>query len=116
MIALKTVLCPVDFSPATSRQVDLAVDLCRAFGARLVLHHNLHSMGIGASVGWMWNADHHGDPQKRAEAKMQECMDRVPDGVSMEPLITQGPNSQMVLAVAEAVDASLILLTAHETM
>ena len=60
MIALETVLCPVDFSPATLRQVDVAADLCRTFSARLVLHHNRHSLGAVASVGWMWNADHHG--------------------------------------------------------
>ena len=58
MIALKTVLCPVDFSAATPRQVDLAAELSRTFGARLVLHHNRHSLGAVASVGWMWNADH----------------------------------------------------------
>ena len=58
MMPIRTVLCPVDFSPATSRQVDVAADLCRAFRARLVLHHNVASMGTVASVGWMWNADH----------------------------------------------------------
>ena len=36
MFALHTVLCPVDFSPATPRQVDIAADLCRAFGAKLI--------------------------------------------------------------------------------
>lgn len=116
MNALKTVLCPVDFSPATPRQVDLAADLCRAFGARLVLHHNRHSTGIGPSVGWMWNADHHGDPEADADAKLRECVSRVPEGVAVEPLITQGPTSRMVLAMAEAIDADLVLLTAHGTM
>jgi hypothetical protein len=37
MIAIRTILCPVDFSPATPRQVDLAANLCLAFNARLVL-------------------------------------------------------------------------------
>ena len=32
MIALQTVLCPVDFSSATPRQVDLAADLARVAG------------------------------------------------------------------------------------
>lgn len=115
MIALKTVLCPVDFSPATTRQLDLAAELSRAFGARLVVHHNLQSFGTGASVGWMWNADH-GNPQAAAEARLRECLSRVPDDVPVEPLITEGPNSRAVLTVAEAADADLVLLTAHETM
>ena len=81
MIALKTVLCPVDFSPATPRQVDLAAELSRTFGARLVLHHNRHSMGTVASVGWMWNAAHHGDSQVVVDAKLRDCLARLPEGV-----------------------------------
>lgn len=116
MIALKTVHCPVDFSPATPRQVDLAADLCRAFGARLVLHHNRHALGIGASVGWMWNADHQGEGPGAAETKLRECLSRVPEGVAVEHLLTQGPTSRMMLVVAEALNADLMLLTAHGTM
>ena len=53
MLSVRTVLCPVDFSSATPRQVELAVDLCRAFGARLVLHHNVIEVAIGSGVSWM---------------------------------------------------------------
>ena len=91
MIAIETVLCPVDFSPATPRQVDVAAELCRTFNARLVLHHNRHSLGSVASVGWMWNADHQGDSQTVVEAKLRDCLSRVPEGVSAEPLMTEGP-------------------------
>jgi universal stress protein A len=115
MIALRTVLCPVDFSPATDRQVDVAVDLCRAFGAKLVLHHNRHSLGTGASVGWMWNADHHGDSEASAEAHLQQSLRRVPKTVDVEGLVTQGPNSVAVMAVADSVSADLLVLTSHGT-
>jgi hypothetical protein len=116
MIALETVLCPVDFSPATPRQVDLAAEVCRAFGARLVLHHNRQSFGAVASVGWMWNADHHGDSQAAVETKLQDCLGRVPEAVRAEPLITEGPASRAVLAAGELVMADLVVLTAHGTM
>ena len=115
MIALRTVHCPVDFSPATPRQIDLAADLCRAFGARLVVHHNRHALGGGASVGWMWNAEHRHDPPETADTKLRECVARVPDGVAVEPLITQGPLSRMIMAVGDAVKADLVVLTAHAT-
>ena len=116
MFALKTVLCPVDFSSATPRQVDIAADLCRAFGAKLVLHHNKHSFGTGASIGWMWNADHRGQSQSSLEAKLQECLARVPVGVQAEAHMTEGPVSRAVLAVSEAFGADLIVLTAHGTL
>ncbi|HVL69856.1 MAG TPA: universal stress protein [Vicinamibacterales bacterium] len=113
MLPLRTVLCPVDFSPATGRQIDLAADVCRAFGARLVLHHNRHSLGTGASVGWMWNADHHGECRATLEARLQEWLTRVPADVGADGLITEGPVSRAVLAVGEAVGADLVVLTAH---
>jgi len=116
MIALKTVLCPVDFSPATPRQVDLAAELSRTFGARLVLHHNRHSMGTVASVGWMWNAAHHGDSQAVVEAKLRDCLARVPEGVRAEPLTTEGPASRAVVAAGNLVKADLVVLTAHGTL
>lgn len=116
MIALRTVLCPVDFSPATPRQVDVAADLCRAFGAKLVLHHNRHSLGTGASVGWMWHADHPCQPQKSVEEKLRDCAARVPEGIQVEPLITEGPVSRAVLVVGEAVGADLVVLTTHGSM
>jgi nucleotide-binding universal stress UspA family protein len=106
----------VDFSPATARQVEVAADLCRAFGAKLVLHHNRHALGTGASVGWMWNADHHGDSGASVEAKLGEWLARVPEGVTAERLITEGPVSRAILAVSEAADADLIVLTAHGTL
>ena len=112
MIALKTVLCPVDFSPATSRQIDLAADLCHAFDAKLIVHHNRHALA-GAGVGWMWNADHRGETQASLEKKVQECVDRVSGRVRAEALLTEGPRSQLVLAAADASDADLIVLTAH---
>jgi nucleotide-binding universal stress UspA family protein len=116
MIALETVLCPVDFSPATPRQVDLAAELCRAFGARLVLHHNRHSLGAGASVGWMWNAEHQGDSQAALDAKLRDCLARIPVSVPVEPLVTEGPVSRAVLAAGELVNADLVVLTAHGTL
>lgn len=116
MIALETVLCPVDFSAATPRQVDLAAELSRTFGARLVLHHNRHSLGNVASVGWMWNAAHHGDSPTVVEAKLRDCLARVPEGVRAEPLTTEGPASRAVLAAGDLVNADLVVLTAHGTL
>jgi nucleotide-binding universal stress UspA family protein len=116
MIALETVLCPVDFSPATPRQVDMAAELCRTFGARLVLHHNRQSLGAVSSVGWMWKADHQGDTQAVVDAKLRDCLLRVPEGVRAEPLTTEGPASRAVLAAGELVKADLVVLTAHGTL
>ncbi len=112
MIALETVLCPVDFSPATPRQIDLAANLCHAFDAKLIVHHNRQALA-GAGVGWMWNADHRGETNASLETKVQDYVARVSDRVRAEALLTEGPRSQLVLAAADACGADLMVLTAH---
>lgn len=113
MLSLRTVFCPVDFSPATDRQVALAVDLCRAFGARLVLHHNVTSVAVGAGVGWMYAADHPPMSRPKIEAMLHDLQASRPAGVEVDIRITHGPSSHAVLAESEAVEADLVILTTH---
>ena len=112
MIAIRTVLSPVDFSPATARQVDVAAGLCQKFKARLVLHHNLSAVAVGAGVGWMYAADH----PPMSEETVQQHLDQLAESrteIETETTITQGPSSVAVLAVSEAVSADLIVLSTH---
>ena len=88
MIAIRTVVCPVDFSPATTRQVDLASDVCRAFGARLILHHNVSDLSVGAAVGWMWHADHEPLQPDSVDERMRNLISSVPAGVDVEGCVT----------------------------
>lgn len=112
MFAIRTILCPVDFSPATPRQVDLAASLCRAFNARLVLHHNLAVMAIGSGVGWMWAADHPPVSEETAQERLAALAESK-TGLDIETSITRGPASASVLAVSEAVRADLVVLSTH---
>ena len=85
---VKTILCPVDFSSMSQRNVRMAVEVCKRVGARLVLHHNLVVRPPGLlSVAWIWSEDHDaGEEQKAAEvpAKLQELFDQSPEGVEYE--------------------------------
>ena len=113
MIAIRIVVCPVDFSEATSRQVDLAADVCCAFGARLVLHHNVTDVSVGAGVGWMWHADHEPPPRSSVDERLRALAHRVPAGVEVETCITRGAATEAVLTVSDAAEADLIVLSAH---
>ncbi|MEQ1907769.1 MAG: universal stress protein [Vicinamibacterales bacterium] len=110
MLSIRTVLCPVDLSPSTSRHVDVAVGICRAFGARLVLHHNIVDLGIGPAVGWMW-APGHPEAEQTAEQRLRELMAHVPEGTESEVRITHGPVVDSVISVSRSVEADLIVLS-----
>ena len=112
MLSIRTVLCPVDFSASTARQVDLAVDLCRAFGARLILQHNKVELAIGAGVGWMWEPSHAG-PALTPEQQLKEMLARVPAGTDAEMRLTRGPIVDAVVTVSRAVGADLVVLSAR---
>lgn len=113
MIAIRTALCPVDFSPASLRQVELAADICRAFDARLVLHHNVNDVSAGAGVAWMWRADHPAPQWADAVERLGQLAERVPGGVPLETCVTNGGVTTAVLSVAEAADADLVVLSEH---
>jgi len=115
MIEIRTVLCPVDFTSATPRQVGLATALARTFGARLVLHHNLTSLAPGAGVGWMWNADHPPESPAVVERKLQALLEEVGQQVPVEARMTSGQVSDTVNAMSDSVDADLVVLSTHET-
>jgi nucleotide-binding universal stress UspA family protein len=114
MIAIRTILSPVNFSPATARQVGVAAGLCEKFNARLVLHHNLSAVAIGAGVGWMWAADHPAMSEETVQRRLYELAQSCTE-IETETRITQGPSSVAVLAVSEAVGADLIVLSTHNT-
>lgn len=114
MRSLNTILCPVDFSEATPRQVKLAADIARLSGGRLVLHHNLASLGLGAGVGWMWSADQRPPlSSEEAAARLESLAAECASGVAVELRITEGPASRAVVTISNAIDADLIVLSTH---
>jgi len=112
MLSIRTVLCPVDLSPSTARQVDLAADLCRAFGARLVLHHNRIELAIGSGVGWMWEPGHAG-AALAADAQLQQLLAGLPANLAADVRVTHGPIADAVRVVSHAVGADLVVLRAR---
>lgn len=114
MVAIRSVLCPVDLSAASERQVDLAGQLCRLYGARLTLHHNVAALPVGAAVGWMYAGGHSGGPsEEEVEARLGTLLARLPEGVESEGRITRGMPSQTVMAVGDLVAADLVVLATH---
>jgi nucleotide-binding universal stress UspA family protein len=112
---LKTVLCPVDFTALVPRELQLAIEVCRAFGSRLVLHHNVAEIGPGLSRAWDWDSTHRRDEASfpDAERRMKAMLASVGDGIEAEAVVTRGPLAAVVLALAEQLPVDLIILASH---
>jgi hypothetical protein len=114
MTTIHTVLCPVDFSPATRPQVQLAGAICHAFGARLVLHHNIGTAPPAMGVGWMWHlTPHKFESDDAVQQKLEALRQDVPDVRNVAVTITRGTITQAVLDVGEQFEADLVVLSMH---
>ena len=117
MTEIRTIVCPVDFTPISERNLRMGVELCRRMGARLILHHNLNVRPPGfLSVTWMWSEDHESEAEQRAEevpTQLQDLFSQIPDGVEYEARVTKGPLEETLLFVSRGLPADLIIMGTH---
>jgi universal stress protein A len=116
MPQIKIVLCPVDFSDLSRRELALAVDVCEAFGARLVVHHNLAAAPPGLTRAWEYNELHRSDGQlsePEAERRLRALMAELPKSVAAEASISRGPVGSVLFEMAKQLPADLLILGSH---
>jgi nucleotide-binding universal stress UspA family protein len=115
MIQIRTVLCPIGFDDLDPKEVALAVEVCRSFGARLVLHHNLGGAPPGASMSWMWQQAHPNgrSTEERAAERLHRLLATLPEGVRAEAHISAGLAGPAILEVERQVGADLVVMATH---
>lgn len=112
---IRTILCPIDYSDVSAQELDVAVEVARAFGARLVVHHNRAAISPGLARQWDWDSTHCTDHYTEAEAerRMQSVLNGLPKEVRAEGVVSTGPVGMAVLSLAEQLPADLIVLGSH---
>ena len=113
MKPIETVLCPVDFTTASDSARALASDVADAFGARLVLHHNLSGPAPGLGRGWEWERESFDDHETAARQAMDRALAEVPSKLAAEARLTRGPLFLVVRHLAAEVSADLVVLACH---
>ena len=112
---IRTILCPIDFSNLSGTEIQSAAEVGRAFGARLVLHHNRMAIAPGLARAWDWEATHRTERLGEAEAerRMAAALGAVPAGIPAEGVISAGPVGLVVQALAEQLPADLVVIGSH---
>lgn len=115
MIPIRTVLCPIGFDDLDPKEVALALDICRAFGARLVLHHNLGGAPPGASMSWMWDQAHPNgkSTEERAAERLRQLLAALPKDVQAEAHLSAGVAGPAILEMERQVGADLVVMATH---
>jgi len=112
MLQIHKVLCPIDFSDLNIRELELAVDVCRSFNARLILHHNVHVSPLGASTSWMWQQEHRekADDEDGAAGLLRDILAELPLDIDAEARLSNGLAAPSILQVEEQTQADLVIL------
>ena len=117
MTRIRTVLCPLDFSALSERELPLAADICKRFGAQLVIQHNIDLVPpIYLANAWMYSESNmYPEEEKEAEAsrRIKQILDRQPSSVRAEGKITFGNLEESILTLARQLPADLILMGTH---
>lgn len=117
MALLNTILCPVDFTPVSQLELQLAVALASRFDAELVIQHNL-AFGAGLGVSWMHEQERYQEDRAReaeVRANLSAMLAALPADVRVRSrgAITYGALHHDVEQLTRAVDADLIVVGTH---
>jgi nucleotide-binding universal stress UspA family protein len=112
---IRTVLCPIDFSGLDDGELAIALEVCRTFDAKLVLHHDMPAADPGFSRIRDWTKARQGEMahEDLAAARLRALLDRVAGTVPSDAVVTSGPLVESVLALAERLPADLMVLGSH---
>ncbi len=115
MVDIKTVLCPIDFSDLSRRELTLAIEVCAALGARLVMHHNIAEVPPGLTRQWEWAQYHQAGYINADEtaARLRQLLAEVPAGVAAEATVSHGPVGVVLLDMTARLPADLVVLGYH---
>jgi universal stress protein A len=117
MSEIKTVLCPVDFSPVSEVELNLATQLCERFGARMVLQHNIDDVPpVYLANAWMYSETHmYPEEEKEAQASLtlRAMLEKLSKSIKCEGKITFGRLEESILQLAGQLPADLIVMGTH---
>jgi nucleotide-binding universal stress UspA family protein len=111
MSTIKHILVPVDFSPASDRALDKAVQLAQAFDARITLLHIWSLPAVGYAEGLAWPID---DLQQAAREALGDVYAKT---VKLHPntdsVLLEGNEWKQILETVKNRGCDLVVMGTH---
>ena len=118
MMDIKTVLCPIDFSTLSDRELRLAAQICERFGARMMVQHNIDDVPpVFLANAWMYSETHmYPEEEREAQASrlLKAAFEKLPKSIKYEGRITFGKLDECILHLARQLPADLIVMGTHD--
>jgi nucleotide-binding universal stress UspA family protein len=114
MVALRRILCPVDFSDTSHHAFQYAVLLARQMGAELVVLHVIEEAPLFTSYGGLPNLDFPREREDSAQRDMTALVSAADaHGVRIRTQVLHGSNYKAILRFAEENQMDLIVMGTH---
>lgn len=113
---LRTIVVPIDFSPAAADAKEWAIDLARRYGASVVVAHVVEPVAWPVSPeGLMLTPTDLVGPNRREldAALAAECAAIEKSGVAAQPVLLDGKPAAEIAALARRCEAELIVMGTH---
>lgn len=115
MLSVKRILVPTDFTDASEHALAYALDLAETFNASVTLMHSYEvpivAFPDGALVA---TADVAGRIAEVAKAALESAVKRARGrGISLDSVLREGVTTEEINAVANDIDADLIVIGTH---
>lgn len=111
----KTILVPIDFSEASDKALDYAVDLAKRLDARVVLMHAFEIPLVGFPDGVLAaTAEIAGRILTASQKALDEAIEkRKGTGVEITPLLKQADPRDAIVGTAKELGADLVVMGTH---
>jgi nucleotide-binding universal stress UspA family protein len=111
MIGLKHILVPTDFSEPSERALAAALELARAFDARITLLHVWSVPRTDYAEGLSWPLD---DMERAARRALDGALESMRKRYAKtDALLREGGEAKQILAVASEEECDLIVMGTH---
>jgi len=114
---IRRILCATDFSPASERALQTAIELAKSSGAELLIAHAYHppnlsqAEAVASGVYEEWDQNLRDAVAQRLGPLLESARRQL---VPSRPLILSGAPSEAILEAAEAQGVDLIVVGTHQ--
>jgi len=115
MIRFERILCPTDFSEASTQSFTYAVDLARQFDAEVVFVHVLAAVPVDVTAYAFETGPSECAAARRAHAEewLDALIHNLDGAVRARRLVVQGNPAETILDAADGCHADLIVIATH---
>ena len=115
MRRVRNVLCAVDLSAISTREIEVATEVCAVLDTRLVVVHHREDLAPSRVTPWEWWVGCHrdGGVPDAAERRLADVLKTVDGRVAVEAVLTSGALTAVVGHLVTALPADLLLLGSH---